>query len=113
MVTIIDATNKSLGRLASEVARLLMGKDKPHFDPSKEMAEVVVVNNLSKIKIDKRKFERKYYFKFGRKLGSLKRYSFKEIFEKDPKRIFLKAVSGMLPKNKLREKRLKKLKLNL
>lgn len=113
MPIIIDAKNKSLGRLASEIAKYLMGKHKPDWCAHKDTGETVIVNNFSKIKIDKKKWEKKYYFKFGRKLGSLKRYTLKQIWEKDPKKVLIKAVSGMLPKNKLRKKRLKRLIINL
>lgn len=113
MAIIIDATNKSLGRLASEIAKYLMGKHKPDWYPHKDTGETVIVNNFSKIKIDKKKWGKKYYFKFGRKLGSLKKYTLKQMWEKDPKKILIEAVSGMLPKNKLRKKRLKRLIINL
>lgn len=113
MPIIIDATNKTLGRLASEIAKYLMGKHKAGYLPCKDRGETVIVNNFSKIKIDKKKWEKKYYFKFGKKLGSLKRYTLKQMWQKDPKKVLIKAVSGMLPKNKLRKKRLKRLTINL
>lgn len=107
---IIDASNQSLGRLASKIAILLQGKDKPNFDPSKDEGKIVIVKNVDKIKITgKKKETKKYYFHSGY-LGGLKEIKLKEMLKKDPKKLLQLAVLGMLPKNKLRKKRIQRLK---
>ena len=107
----IDATGKVLGRLASEIAVLLRGKNKPDFLPSRDMGDFVVVKNVAKIKITGKKFDKKIYYHHTGYLGGLKKASFKELFRKDPAKVFKKAVFGMLPKNKLRDKQIKRLKI--
>ena len=107
----IDATNKVLGRLATEIAVLLRGKDKPDFAPNKDMGDFVTVKNFSKIKITGKKFEQKIYYHHTGYLGGLKKVSLKKLFEKDPGEVLKKAVFGMLPKNKLRAKQIKRLKI--
>jgi large subunit ribosomal protein L13 len=106
---IIDATNQPIGRLASRVVQILMGKHKPNFDPSKDMGDIVIVKNIKKVKITGKKFKEKKYYSHSGYLGGLKVRSFQERFEKDPIKLFREIVAGMLPKNKLRKKRLKKL----
>ena len=105
----IDATGKVLGRLATEIAVLLRGKRKPDFAPYKDIGDFVVVENIEKIKVTGKKAEQKTYFKHSGYLGSEKHVPFKKIFENDPSEILKKAVSGMLPKNKLRAKMIKRL----
>jgi large subunit ribosomal protein L13 len=106
----IDAKNKSLGRLASKIAILLQGKHKENFDPSKDMGDFVIVKNVGKMKISGQKLEKKKYYRHSGYLGGLKEIKMKEIFKKNPEKILKIAVSGMLPKNRLRKKRLKRLK---
>lgn len=108
---IIDATNKILGRLSTQIAILLRGKHKPNFTPYLDLGDYVVVKNIKKIKLTGKKTEQKKYYRHSGYLGSLKEISFKKIFEKDPSWILRKAVSGMLPKNKLRAKMIKRLKI--
>lgn len=108
---IIDATGKILGRLAAEIAVLLRGKHKPNFVPYKDMGDFVVVRNVNKIKFTGKKFEKKKYFHHTGYLGSLKEIPLKKLFEKNPAIVLRKAVWGMLPKNKLRAKMIKKLKI--
>jgi len=107
----IDATNKILGRLATQIAILLRGKDKPDFVPNKDMGSFVTVKNFSKIKITGKKFEQKIYYHHTGYLGGLKKVSLKKLFEKNPGEVLKKAVFGMLPKNKLRAKQIKRLKI--
>jgi large subunit ribosomal protein L13 len=109
----LDATNQSLGRLASKVAVLLQDKDKPTYEPNKEGTNIVIVNNLSKIHFKGTKTKAKIYYHHTGYLGHLKEFSLKELWEKDPKKVFINAVRGMLPKNKLRDRRLKRLIVNL
>jgi len=107
----VDAENKSLGRLAVEVAVLLRGKNKPDFVPYKDVGDTVVVKNIDKIKFTGNKLENKNYFRFTGYLGNLKTATLKEfLIKKGPKEILRKAVMGMLTKNKLRARQIKRLK---
>ncbi|MDD5551717.1 MAG: 50S ribosomal protein L13 [Candidatus Pacebacteria bacterium] len=105
----IDAKNKSLGRIASEIAIILQGKNEPSFQPEKAGSETVEVENLEKIKINDKKFEKKIYYRHTGYPGGIKKITLKELFEKDPKEVLKKAVLGMLPKNKLQKKRIKRI----
>lgn len=107
---IIDATDKVLGRLATKISILLQGKDKPDFESHRDMGDIVVVKNVSKIKITGKKAKQKKYFHHTGFPGGLKEVPLKKVFEKNPAEILIKAVWGMLPKNKLRAKRIKRLK---
>jgi len=106
----IDATNKVLGRLASKIAVLLRGKHKPDFFPYKDMGDFVIVKNVDELKITGRKLEQKKYFRHSEYLGSGKETLLKDLFEKRPAEVLKRAVWGMLPKNKLRAKMIKRLK---
>ncbi len=106
----IDATNKKLGRVAQEVAMVLMGKDRPDYEPNKINTNGIKIINASKVIIDEKKKEQKFYKRFTGYPGGLKKRSMKEqINKKDIKEIFKKAIYGMLPNNKLRKERMKKL----
>ncbi len=107
----IDAANKILGRLAAEIAILLRGKNKADFALNKDIGDFVVVKNIKKIKITGKKFEKKIYYHHTGYLGGLKETPFKKLFKKDPGEVLKKAVFGMLPKNKLRAKHIKRLKI--
>jgi large subunit ribosomal protein L13 len=107
---IIDASGKSLGRLASQIAVLLMGKHKKDYDPSKDMGDVVIVKNVDKIRVTGKKLEKEKYYRHSGYIGGLKEIPLKRIFEKNPSFLLKKAVYGMLPKNKLRKKMIKRLK---
>lgn len=108
----IDAANKVLGRLATGIAILLRGKNKIDFAPNKDIGDFVVVKNIKKIKVTGKKFENKIYYHHTGYLGGLKEIPFKKLFKKDPGEVLKKAVFGMLPKNKLRAKQIKRLKIN-
>lgn len=108
---IIDAENRPLGRLAVEAAILLRGKNKPSFVPYKDMGDIVVVKNIDKIKFTGNKIENKNYFHFTGYLGNLKKATLKEILaKKGPKEVLRNAVLGMLTKNKLRARQIKRLR---
>lgn len=107
---IIDASNKTLGRLASRISILLQGKDDPGYRPHEDKENVVVVKNVEKIKLTGKKREQKKYYHHSGYLGGLKEVPLKKIIEKDPTEVLRRAVWGMLPKNKLRAKRIKRLK---
>lgn len=107
----VDAENKSLGRLAVEVAVLLRGKSKPNFVPYKDMGDTVVVKNIDKMKFTGNKLENKNYFRFTGYLGNLKQATLKEFLaKKGPKEVLRTAVMGMLTKNKLRAQQIKRLR---
>lgn len=107
----INATGKVLGRLASEIAVLLEGKHKADFVPYKDMGDVVIVKNVEKIKITGKKIEQKKYFRHSEYLGGISFTPLKKIFREKPAEVLKKAVWGMLPKNKLRAKMIKRLKI--
>jgi large subunit ribosomal protein L13 len=108
----IDAEGKVLGRLATEIVGLLRGKNKPDFMPNKDSNNYVIIKNVEKIKVTGRKMEQKEYFHHTGYLGRDKHILMKTIFEKKPSEILRKAVSGMLPKNRLRDKQLSRLKFD-
>ncbi len=108
----IDAENKSPGRLATKIAVLLRGKNKPSFEPHRDMGDVVVVENVDKMKITGKKLEQKKYYKHSGYPGGLKEKSMEELMENKPEEVLKRAVFGMLPKNKLRAKQIKRLKFN-
>jgi len=104
----INAEGKILGRLAVEVSNLLRGKDKTEFTPQHDIGDQVVVYNTAQIKVTGRKLETKKYYRHSGYIGNLKTTSLKDMKLGDALRL---AVRGMLPKNKLRERWLKRLKI--
>ncbi len=107
---IIDATGKVLGRLVSEIAILLRGKHKPDFVPYKDRGDFVIVKNVEKIRLTGKKMENKKYYHHTGFLKGLKEIPLRTVFKKNPADVLRKAVYGMLPKNKLRAKQIKRLK---
>lgn len=108
---IIDANGKILGKLAGEIAILLRGKHKANFFPNKDIGDFVVIKNINKLKFTGKKFKKKIYYHHTGYLGGLKAISLEHLFKKDPAEVLKKAVLGMLPKNKLRRKQIKRLKI--
>jgi large subunit ribosomal protein L13 len=108
---VVDASNRVLGRLASEVARLLRGKHKPEFTPHLDTGDFVVVVNASRIRITGRKLLEKRYYRHSGRPGSLRVETLRERLDKNPERVIQAAVWGMLPKNRLGRKLLRKLKV--
>lgn len=108
----IDATDKSLGRLASEVATLLRGKQKPEFKLHLDIGDFVVIENIKKLKFTGNKLVNEVRYRHSQYPGGLKTIPLKALWEKDPAKVFTKAVEGMLPKNKLKREWLKRLKVN-
>lgn len=106
----IDATDKVLGRLATEIAVLLRGKQKTDFQPNQDTGDFVVIKNIDKIRITGKKMEKKKYYHHSGYLGGLKEISLKKLFERSPAEVFIKTVWGMLPRNKLRTEQIKRLK---
>jgi large subunit ribosomal protein L13 len=111
MAKIIDAKNKILGRLAVEITLLLRGKNKPNFLPYLNLSEEIRVFNTDKIKVTGAKAKQKIYYRHSGYPGGIKQRTFEEQMEKDSRQVLRMAVYGMLPKNKLRDKMIKNLKL--
>lgn len=107
----IDAEGKVLGRLASQIAVLLRGKQNPDFEPQRDAGGTVLVKNVGKMVLTGKKLEQKKYFRHTGYLGGLKETPLKEVFKKNPGQVLKKAVWGMLPKNKLRARQIKRLKI--
>jgi len=107
----IDATNKTLGRLASEIAIILQGKNKASFKAYKVTDEIVEVENVDKMKITGKKMNQKVYYHYTGYPGGIKKITLGDLFKKNPGLVLEKAVWGMLPKNKLRKERIKRLKI--
>ncbi len=107
----IDATGKVLGRLASQVALLLRGKDKVDFAAYKDIGDIVIVKNVDKLKFTGKKLAQKKYYSHSGYLGGLKEITLEKLLAKSPESVFKKAVMGMLPKNKLRAEMIKRLKI--
>ncbi|KAJ2612139.1 54S ribosomal protein L23, mitochondrial [Coemansia sp. RSA 1365] len=106
---LVDARGQILGRLGSQIALTLMGKHKPIYDPSSDCGDYVVLVNARHIGISGRKREQKLYRHHTQFPGGLKEITFDRLQEKSPDKIIEKAVSGMLPKNRLRKVRLGRL----
>ncbi len=108
---VVDASGKTLGRFASQIAILLMGKHKPLYAPYIDTGDYVVVVNAAKVRVTGKKTEQKIYYRYSGYPGGLKSPSFKEVFSKDPGRVIELAVKGMLPHNRLGRAMFKKLKV--
>ena len=107
---IVDANDKVLGRLATEITRIIRGKHRPTFTPHVDTGDNIIVINADKIKLTGNKWADKTYYRHSRFMGSLKETKAFELREKDPAEIIYKAVKGMLPKNKLSYKLIGKVK---
>jgi len=108
----IDAKGKTLGRVATEAASLLMGKDKTSFVRNKISGESVLIINASQIKIDPKKMKEKFYLNYSGYPGGLKKEDMKKVVgKKGFAEIFKLAIDGMLPKNRLHDKMMKNLKV--
>jgi len=108
---IVNAENKILGRLASEIATRLRGKHKPTFSPFIDNGDFVVVTNAEKIALTGNKLDDKKYYRHTGYIGGIKEICAKDLLVKHPEDVLIKAVKGMLPKNKLGRAQLKKLKV--
>lgn len=108
---ILDATDKVLGRVATEVARRLRGKHKTEYTPNVDTGDYVVVINASKVRVTGNKGRSKYYFRYSGYQSGLKRATFTELQSKRPEQVIEHAVRGMLPKNPLGRGMFRKLKV--
>ncbi len=108
---VVDATDKVLGRLATQIAMRLRGKHRPDFTPHLDTGDFIIVINAEKIKLTGRKLDQKKYHRHSGYLGGLKTMTAKQMLEKKPEEVIRLAVRRMLPKNKLARHQLKKLKI--
>ena len=98
---VLDASGQTLGRLATHVAGLLMGKHKPTYSPHLDMGDFVIVVNASRVRVTGRKLDNKVYYRHTGYMGGLKETTLSDMLEKHPERVIQLAVRGMLPRNKL------------
>ena len=98
---VVDATGLTLGRLASEVAKVLRGKNKPIFTPHIDTGDYVIVINAEKVKVTGKKLDQKIYYRHSDYVGGMKETTLKEMLAKKPEKVIELAVKGMLPKGPL------------
>lgn len=106
---VVDAEGQTLGRLASEVAKVLRGKNKPIFTPHIDTGDYVIVVNAAKVKVTGKKLKQKIYYHHSDYVGGMKETTLKEMMAKKPERVIELAVKGMLPKGPLGRQMYKKL----
>ena len=108
---VVDATGKTLGRLATELARRLRGKHKPVYTPNVDTGDYLIVVNAAKVRVTGNKLKDKTYFRHTGYIGNLKSKSLEEVMASTPELVIQSAVKGMLPKNSLGRKMLGKLRV--
>lgn len=108
---LVDAEGKNLGRLATEISQLILGKHKPEYTPGVDVGDYVVVINAEKIVVTGKKMDDKYYYRESKYQGGLKKINLKNQLEKRPEFVIEHAVKGMLPHNRLGRRLNKKLKV--
>ena len=108
---VVDAEGQTLGRLASQIAAVLRGKHKPTYNPSVDTGDYVIVVNAEKVHTTGRRLDQKKYYKHSGYVGGLTERTLREELERYPERVMQRAVKGMLPKNVLGRKMLRKLKV--
>lgn len=108
---LVNADNKPLGRIATEIASRLRGKHKPIFTPHADTGDFIVVVNAERVTLSGRKWDKKIYYRHTGYLGGLKEITARKLLEKKPEDLLRFAVRGMLPKNSLGRRQLKKLKI--
>lgn len=108
---VIDAEGQTLGRLATQVATILRGKNKPIYTPHVDTGDHVIIINAEKVVLTGKKLDQKKFRWHSGYLGGLKERSYREMMEKQPEKVFMHAVKGMLPKNSLGRQMLKKLRV--
>ena len=106
---VVDAEGQTLGRLSSEIAKVLRGKNKPVFTPHIDTGDYVIVVNAEKIKVTGKKMDQKIYYNHSDYVGGMKETTLKEMMDKKPERVIELAVKGMLPKGPLGRTMIKKL----
>jgi large subunit ribosomal protein L13 len=108
---LVDAEGKTLGRLATRIADLLRGKDKPQFTPHVDTGDFVVVVNAEKVAVTGKKLDEKIYYRHSGYPGGLRKRTLREELGRRPEEVLRRAVKGMLPRNRLARQQLKKLKI--
>ena len=108
---VVDASDKTLGRLATQIADVLRGKRKPEYTPHCDVGDFVIVVNAEKIAVTGNKRENKIYFRHSGYPGGLRTRTLGEMLERRPEEVIRKAVKGMLPRNRLARQQLRKLKV--
>ena len=108
---VVDATGKTLGRLATQLADILRGKRKPEYTPHVDTGDFVIVVNAEKIHVTGNKLEQKTYWRHSGYPGGIKSRTLGEMLERRPEEVIRKAVKGMLPRNRLARRQLRKLKV--
>jgi large subunit ribosomal protein L13 len=108
---VVDAEGKNLGRLATTIARALLGKGKPEFTPGVDVGDFVIVVNAEKIDVSGKKLDEKMYYRFSGYPGGLKKITLRQQMERFPERVVISAVKGMLPKNRYARRLMKKLRV--
>lgn len=108
---LVDATDKTLGRLASEIAKRLKGKHKPIYTPHVDTGDCIVVINAEKVRVTGNKLDDKMYYRYTGHVGNLKSMNLREMLTKHPERVLEIAVKGMLPRNSLGRAMFRKLKV--
>ena len=108
---LVDAEGRTLGRLATEIATVLRGKNKPQYTPHVDTGDFVVVVNADRIVVTGKKAEQKVYRRHSQRPGGLKEVSYEQMLERKPEEILRKAVRGMMPKTRLGRQQFRKLKL--
>jgi large subunit ribosomal protein L13 len=108
---VVDATGKTLGRLASEIAQVLRGKHKPSFTPNVDSGDFVIVVNCDKFHVTGNRLDEKRYYRHSRYPGGLKSRTMREQLERHPQKIIFDAVNGMIPKTRLGGAQMKKLRV--
>lgn len=108
---VVDATGKTLGRMATEIAKIIRGKNKPTFTPHVDTGDFVIVINSEKVEMTGNKWNDEKFYSHSRYFGSLKELSAAQLREKDPAEVVREAVAGMLPKTKLSKRVIQKLKV--
>jgi large subunit ribosomal protein L13 len=108
---VVDAQGKTLGRLASEIAKILRGKHKPIYVPHLDCGDYVIVVNAEKVRVTGKKLDQKFYYRHSGYPGGLKSINLRDQLQKHPTRVLEAAVRGMLPKNRLGRAMIKKLKI--
>ncbi len=106
---VVDAEGKTLGRLSSEIAKVLRGKHKPIFTPHMDTGDYVIVVNAEKIKVTGRKLDQKIYYRHSGYVGGMKETTLKDMLKRHPERVVEHAVKGMLPKGPLGRQMYRKL----
>jgi large subunit ribosomal protein L13 len=108
---LVDAEGRTLGRLATEIATVLRGKNKPQYTPHVDTGDFVVVVNAERVVVTGKKAEQKVYRRHSQRPGGLKEVSYERMLERKPEEILRKAVRGMMPKTRLGRQQFRKLKL--